>query len=169
MPVSVALALSNSNVLANQPATIVATVSNTTAAAVTLNSLTASCPSGAVSIRQPLFATPNQAPGVGNPVIAATTGTASYAFDFVVMAPNTAGPNPTNAPGGVVPSNQAGPTQNPNHTITVIGQTSDGSVFSSSLTVGVLSAVGPFPRPEGGALQFTQGANLMTLALLGAL
>lgn len=169
MPVSVALVLSNSNVISGQPAGAVATVSNTTAAAVTLESLTASSSSGAVSIRQPVIVTPNMAPGAGDPVIDATSGTLSVGFSFVVQAPNAAGPSPNNAPGGVAPSNPAAPVSNPNHVITVIGQTSDGSVFSSSLTVGVLSAVGPFPRAEGGALQFTQGANFMTLALMGAL
>ena len=169
MPVSLSLALANSNVIAGQPATIVCTVSNTTASDVTLNSLHASSDKPGCHIEQPVFLTPNRAPGDGNPTISASTGTKVVGFQVVPLAPNMPGASPNNAPGGAAPADFDSPVSNPIYYITVVGHTSDGSVFSGSLAFGALSAVAPFPRPEGGALQLIQGANLMSLTMLGAL
>lgn len=154
------------SVTAGRAINYVVTVSNTNAASVTLNSLAVYPMSGDARISQPLYLTPNVPVGVGNPTIA-SGASASYGFQVVFDSPAQAGPSPNN-PGGAAPASVA-LTPDPFFVIQAQGQASDGSVFSSSFFVPVLSTIAPFPIPEGGALYLTQGSNLMTLTLLGAL
>lgn len=149
---------------AERPMNFVVTVANGNASAVTLLSLSINPASGDARIAQPLYLTPNVPVGVGNPVIAASSS-ASYGFQVVFDSPAAAGPSPNN-PGGAAPSNTA-ETPDPFFVLQAIGNTSDGSVFSSTLLVPVLSAIPPFPIPEGGALYFTQGSNLLFPLTLG--
>lgn len=155
-----------SRIVAGQPINFVATVSNTGSSAITLTALqvTEQTDTGC-QISQPNFQTPNVAPGTGNPSIAASSS-ASYSFQIIFTAPYGAGPSPQNAPGGAAP----GPNPaNPNVTLLVVGQSSDGVFSSTPLMVPVLSAIAPFPRPEGGALQFSQGSNLINGIIMGVL
>lgn len=168
MAKTVSMAQVDPNAVANQPVKFTVTVANSDAAAVTLSSLYISEQSDTgANVGQPQYLVSNVPLNLGNPIITAA-GSVSYGFQVVFNSPNTPGQSPNNAPGGAVPSNNAYPA-NPYVTLQAIAQTSDGSVFSTTIMVPVLSAVAPFPIPEGGALQFRQGSNLMTLALMGAL
>lgn len=168
MAKTVSMAQVDPNAVANQAIKFTVTVANSDAAAVTLSSLYISemTDTGA-NVGQPQYLVPNVPLNVGNPVINAA-GSASYGFQVVFNSPNTPGQSPNNAPGGAVPSNNAYPA-NPYVILQAVGQTSDGSVFSASIMVPVLSAVAPFPVPEGGAFQFRQGANFINLIMLGAI
>lgn len=144
------------------------TVANGNASAVTLNSLAINGPpASGVVVQQPNYLTPNVPVGVGNPVIAAGSSL-TWGFQVVLTNPNFPGPSPNNQPGGAAGSGNAMPA-NSNFLLQAIGQTSDGSVFSSTNLVPVLSAVAPFPFPQGGAFQFNDGFDFMNLIMLGAL
>ncbi len=151
---------SGSSVIANQAANFVVTLANTDAAAVQVTSLALLelSKTGAV-VGQPTWRTPNVAPGVtGNPTLNGTNGSLSYGFQVVATVPNMPGTSPNNEPGGARPGQPATPAVN----LLVLQaqvQTSDGSVFFTTLTVPVLSAVAPFPVPQGGAMQFGQGTG----------
>lgn len=168
MALSVTLALGNSaQVVVQQPVNFIAAVTNTNATSVTLNSLTISeATESDATISQPVFYTPNVAPGVGNPILLPGS-TTYYPFQAVFTSPYVAGPSPQNQPGGAAPSADAVEVD-ANFVLLATGQTSDGSVFSSSLMVPALSAIVPFPLAQGGAFQFSQGANLINLLTLGA-
>lgn len=168
MAKSLSLALTSGIVVANQPINFTVTVTNGDAAAVTLQSLyvTEQTDAGA-QVGQPQYLVPNMPVNLGNPVIPAASS-ATYGFQVVFPAPSTPGTSPNNQPGGASPGNNAYPA-NPFMTLQAIGQTSDGSVFSNTITVPVLSAISPFPVPEGGAFQFRQGSNFVNFMMLGAL
>lgn len=152
-------------IIVNQPATFVATVANTDAAAVTLLSLVVSeSTESDATIGQPQIMTPNAPPGVGFPVLAGTTGSAAFPFQVVFTSPNTPGVSPNN-PGGAAPGQRA-QEADANFTIQATAQTSDGSVFSASLTVPALSAIAPTPQPTGGALQFGIGFDSNLVAVI---
>ena len=167
MPLSASLILGNNpQVLAGAATNFVVGVTNTNPASVVLNSLSVNeVTESDAQVSQPVFVTPNVAPGVGNPVLAPST-TTYFPFQVVFNSPMGAGPSPQNAPGGASPSNKA---MEPDafFTLQVVGQTSDGSVFSSSLMVPALSAIAPFPLAQGGAFQLSQGANLVNLLVTG--
>lgn len=152
-------------VVVGRPTCFILAVTNDGASALTLNSLTVSeqTKSGAI-IAQPTFATPNVAPGTGNPSIGAAT-TVYYPFNVTFTSPMV-GPSPQQ-PGGPAPSNRA-EEANSNFILQAVGQTSDGSVFSNSLMVPALSSIAPFPLAQGGAFQFAAGANLVNLLTTGA-
>lgn len=155
------------NICAARAATMMVTVSNTGASSLTLTALSVSesTESDAV-ISQPNFMTPNVPIGIGNPTLAAG-GSASYVFDVLFPSPNAAGPSP-NSPAGQAGMMNGQPADN-NFTLLAQCQTSDGSVASATLMVSVLSAIAPFPRPEGGAFQFTQGTNIINGIIAGVL
>lgn len=155
-----------SSVRAEKVANYVITITNGGSTAVTLQSLAVSCQGGDCVIAQPVYLTPNVPVGVGNPVFAASAS-ASYGFQVVFPSPYFPGPSPQN-PGGASPTSQAA-VADPFYNLQIVGLSSDGSVFSTVFMVSVLSAMYPFPIPEGGGLIFTQGSNLMTLIMLGAL
>ncbi len=166
LSVAIAVGAPGSSAVAERVGNYVATVTNTGASAVTLQSLSVNCNGGDARISQPQYLTPNVPVGVGNPVI---NGGSSLAVSFqaVFDSPYFAGPSPQN-PGGASASNAAA---NPDalFVLQAIGNTSDGSVFSGTILVPVLSTIAPFPVPEGGSLIFTQGSNLITLIMLGAI
>jgi hypothetical protein len=143
-----------------------ATVSNTGSSSLTLSLLSASESTGSAQIGQPNFLTPNVALGLGSPTINAA-GTFSTVFNVVFPAPNTPGPSPNAAAGAA--GVQMGQPVRASYFLTVTAQTSDGSVASTTLVVPVLSAIDPFPVPEGGALQFRQGSNLINGIIMGVL
>lgn len=154
--------------IANARTRFVVTITNTGAAALTLSSLQVSeaTESDAI-IEQPNYLAPNVALGVGNPTIAAGASL-SIVFGVLFTSPSLAGPSP-NQPG-------LGPTgmviSQPGDSSVILQaqcQTSDNVVASTSLSVPVLSAAAPFPRPEGGALQFGQGSNLINGIIMGVL
>jgi len=144
------------------------TVTNTNAAAVTLNSLFISeaTESDAV-ISQPQYLVPNVPVGVGNPVIAASSSM-TYGFQVAFTNPVLIGQTPQSQPGGAAPALLA-QQADPFFTLLAQGQTSDGSVFSSTLLVPVLSAGQEVPIAQGGAYQFAAGANIINGITLGAL
>lgn len=164
MAMTVTLAFGNrgsQNSVVGQPVDVVATVANSGAAAVTLQSLSVSVvnigtrgPAG-VTIDQPLILPPNQPIGTF-PVIAAGASV-NYPFLLVFQTPYSPGPSPQN-PGGAAPFPGAWPA-NPVYMVTATGQSSDGSVFSGTLAVDLLTAIAPFPQAQGGAFQFGQGFN----------
>lgn len=155
--------------IANARTRFLVTITNTGSAALSLSSLQVSEQTEAdATIEQPNYLTPNVALGTGNPTIAAG-GSLSLVFGVQFQAPSLAGVSP-NAPG---PLGMAGMMvgQPPSDSVVLQAQcqTSDGSVASTSLSVPVLSAAAPFPRPEGGALQFSQGSNLINGIIMGVL
>lgn len=140
-------------------------ITNTGSSAVTLTTLVSSSEVG-VTVGQPSYLIPNVPIGLGNPVINAGA-TSNYVFQCVFNSPAGSGPSPNN-PGGADPFPDA-QTPDPFFTVQIQAQSSDGSVSSASLLVPVLSAIAPFPFPQGGAFQFYQGANIINLIMLGAL
>lgn len=155
------------NAVANRAVTFQVTVNNTGSSSVSLTSLQIgeSTESDCI-ISQPNFQLTNMPLGLGNPTITAS-GSVSYTFKVVFPSPNGAGPSP-NAPGalGVTGMMNGQPADN-NFTLLAQCQTSDGAVAASSLMVSVLSAISPFPRPEGGALLFTQASNTINGIITG--
>jgi hypothetical protein len=167
MALTLALAQGNpagAPIVVNQPMQFTVTVTNTGAAAVSLTGLSiAESTESDATIGQPTWQTPNVSPGVtGNPVIAAGASV-TYSFPVVFTSPNMPGVSPNN-PGGAAPGPRA-MEADANFTLQAQAQSSDGSVASAYLTVPVLSAVAPFPVPQGGAAQFAQGANSNLIAV----
>jgi hypothetical protein len=164
MPKFVTLTMASASARANQPLQFQATVSNTDAASATLLSLYVyeQTTSGA-QIVQPQYLTPNVPAGVGNPILL-PAASASYGFGVVCPSPASPGPSPNN-PGGAAPAEAAFPA-NPQLTLAAQAAFSDGSVVLGFLTVPVLSAVAPFPLPQGGAAQFAQGGDSNLIAVI---
>ena len=160
------LAVAQGYTRATIPSRFTVTVTNTDASSRTLLSLLVYESSGDAVVQQPQILTPNVPQGVGNPIIAAS-GSATYSFQAVFPAPYSPGPSPAN-PGGRAPSSLAVPAD-AIYRLVAVANTSDGSVFSSSLQVPVLSTAAPIPTSQGGTLRFRQGGNMMSLALMGAL
>lgn len=155
--------------IANARTMFVITVQNTGSSALTLSSAQVSeATESECTISQPNILTTNVALGAGNPTIGAGSSV-SFSFPVVFQAPNTAGVSP-NAPGPLGVSGMAlGQPADPTFVLQAQVQTSDGAVASTSLVVSALSATAPFPRPEGGALQFSQGSNLINGIIMGVL
>lgn len=142
--------------IARQPCRFVATITNTAAVSVSLNSLGVSevTKSGAI-IEQPQFLTPNAGTGVMPSLSAGAS--LSVPFTIVPGSPSTPGPSPNNAPGGRAPGAQAMPARAVLNFM-LSGRLSDGSTGEIPFSVSAISSVAPFPVPEGGAAQFGQGA-----------
>jgi hypothetical protein len=142
-----------------EPNTVLVTVTNPGAVALSLSSLqvTEASATGA-SITQPLYLTPNAPVGLGNPVIVAG-GSASYAFEVAFSVPGYSGPSPQ-APGGA--GGVRGPPTNSVVTLRAQCLSSDGVVTSVTQPFPVLSTVAPFPVAQGGAMQLSSGFNLVT-------
>lgn len=165
MALTVAVAQSNPGYArANRAVWFSVVVTNTSASAVTLQNLvvTAGAPAQSLTIAQPILVTNNLPIGVGNPVLTGSTGSFTAPFSVVFDTPNTPGKAPQ-TPGGAAGASPA-VADNAVQTLNVTAQASDGSISTGSIQVPVLSAVSPFPVPEGGALIFKQGRN----AALGA-
>ncbi len=158
-------AVNQGSTVAGQTEPFLIALTNTSSSSVTLSNLVVYGPIG-VTVGQPSYLAPNMPVGLGNPTLTAG-GTSYFGFQAVFPTPAAAGPSPNN-PGGAAPA-PAAATPYANFTLQVQAQASDGSVASASLMVPVLSAIPPFPLPQGGALQFNQGANLITLTMFGAL
>lgn len=159
MSITVTLAKSlAAPVVVNQPMSFTVTVANNSASSVVLNALqvTESTESDAI-ISQPNILTPNMPVGLGNPVIPGSSSV-SYAFQVIFNSPGV-GPSPQ-SPGGAAPFSAAA-TPDANFTLTAMALVSDGSGGTFSLMVPVLSAIAPFPLAIGGALQLSQGFNLL--------
>lgn len=154
--------------IANARTRFLVTITNTGTAALTLSSLQVSEATEADAIiEQPNYLTPNVALGAGNPTIAAG-GSLSIVFGVQFASPSLPGASP-NQP-GLGPSGMAiGQPGDSSVILQAQCQTSDNVVASTSLSVPVLSAAAPFPRPEGGALQFGQGSNLINGIIMGVL
>ncbi len=151
---------------ADRPINYNITVTNTGSAAVTLQSLSVGAAGTGTVVGQPNYLTPNVPVGLGNPIIAASSS-ATYSFQAVFHSPYFPGPSPQN-PGGAAAFSGA-MTPDPYVTLQAQAQSSDGSIASTLYLVPVLSPMYPFPIPEGGGLILTQGSNLMTLTMFGAL
>jgi hypothetical protein len=104
--------------------------------------------------------------------------TLTYTFNVVIASPSWAGfvpQTPAFTTPGIYPSlSLSAPANNamtPDafFTLTAQAQASDGSVGTTSLQVLVLSALQPFPPPQGGALQFNAGGNLINGIVSGVL
>jgi hypothetical protein len=170
MATVIALSQVTSPALADSVVTFIVTVTNTGSSALTLSSLqVADQTKGANStLQQPNYLTTNMPVGLGNPVIGASSSL-SFPFSGVFSAPPTAGASP-NQPGPLGVSGMfLGQPGSASYALVAQCQTSDGAVASTSLVVPVLSATAPFPRPEGGALQFSQGSNLINGLIMGVL
>lgn len=156
--------------VANQPTSIQVNVQNTGAAMLTLVSLSTNETTGGAIVAQPNILVPGMALGFGNPTIAAGA-TVSYVFDVVFPQPNGPGPNPSasNDPAGGSAGVYVGQPADPFFYVNAQAQTSDNVTAQASLMVPVLSAIAPFPRPEGGAFGFTQGSNLINGITTGVL
>lgn len=157
--------------IADAPVVLIVNITNTSSAAVTLNSVQVSeSTESDCQIQQPYFLQTNMPVGLGNPVIV-PAGTVSYPFPVIFPSPLTAGPSPNQpaAPGFGPAGMQAAFPADSNFILLAQAAASDGSVGSISLAVSVLTATAPFPRPEGGALQFSQGTNLINGIIMGVL
>lgn len=154
---------------ASQPCAFTVTVSNTGSSALVLSLLSvAESSKVGATIGQPQFLTPQMPVGAGNPSIAAGSSL-TFPFQVAFPSPNTPGVSPNApAPG---PAGMMTGQPPPNNAVVLVAtaQTSDGSVASSSIVVPVLSATAPFPLPQGGALQFGQGGNLINGIITGVL
>ena len=153
--------------VANQATKFTVTVSNTGAAALTLDQLNIfpASPSSVSTIGQPQFLTPQVALGDGEPTINAA-GSVSYGFQVVFTAPSTPGPSP-DAPGPLgIAGMVLGQPANAQHRLIAQCRTSDGATAQSFLSVPVLSAVEMFPTPTGGAAVFSQGADANLIAAI---
>lgn len=160
--VSIAEGAPSAFAVGNQTMNYTVTVENTGASSVTLTSLSISeqTKTGA-RVGQPRYLTPNVAPGVGNPTIAASSSV-SYGFQVVSTAPTMPGPSPQ-APGGSAPANAAAYPFNA-YVLQAVSQVSDGTVSSGTFVAPVLTA--SFPQSSGGALVQSQGFNLINLLTL---
>jgi hypothetical protein len=165
MACTVVITKSSTNAVAGQPCNFVATITNNGASAVTIPSFGVNevSKTGA-RIAQPRILTTNGSVGVGDPTINAAASL-SVPFQVIPNAPQYPGPSPQNVGGGNQ-SASAGPAQNSQLILQATGMDSDDLVFSGQLMVPVLSAFEVFPRPEGGALDFRQGSNLINLLTL---
>jgi hypothetical protein len=148
------------NVVANQTMNFTAAVTNSGSTSVTLQSLqVAESTESDAQLSQPVFLTPNTPVGVGNPTLLPG---ATYYYGFLGVFSNPGiGPSPQ-APGGAAPSNK-GANADAFFTLQLTSQSSDGTVASASMLVPVLSSIAPFPLAQGGALQLSQGFNLINL------
>jgi hypothetical protein len=158
MTVSCTLAQVSPIVTTNAPTRFSVTVTNTNATAVTLISLNiAEATESEAMIGQPNFLTPGMAIGLGNPAIP-SGGSVTYVFQAVFNSPQPSGPSSSN-PGGAAPSV---PGPDPLFVLQANGNTSDGTVFTTSLLVPVLTSVAYNPPSLVGAAQWQQGSNLIT-------
>lgn len=160
----------NPSAIAGQKSNYVLTVTNTGAAAVSLQALSLNEVSKmGVSIGQPNFLASGQPAGSSSfPVLGAGLS-ASYPFQVVYPGPYGAGPSPQ-AAGGASPGSAANPAGSPFARIQAQSQSSDGSVnVSETMLVPVLSTIEPFPLAQGGAFQFGQGFNFINGLTLFAL
>lgn len=140
----------------------VASVTNDGSTSVTLRALSVYADSNTcVSLEQPNYLTPNVPVGVGDPTIAAGA-TSFFPFRAVFMTPNMPGPSPQ-SPGGTQGSATAYIPGDANFGITLQSLSSDSTVASATLSVPVLSAVAPFPTPQGGGLVLSSGFNAVNL------
>jgi hypothetical protein len=167
MALTLALSLVDPTAVAGRAATFMVTVSNTSASAVTLQSLqVAEQTESDATISQPNFLTPQAALELGNPTISGSSSV-SYTFKVVFQSPNYPGPQP-NAPQGAtgVLLGQPGDSV---FTLLATASASDGSVGSTVISVPVLSLIAPFPQAQGGALQYQQGLNIINGIIMGVL
>jgi hypothetical protein len=146
-----------------EPNTVLLTVANPGAAALTVTSLSVyeESKTGAV-VGTPNYLRPNAPLGTANPVVAAG-GSRSYSMECVFPVPAYSGPSPQ-APGGA--GGAGGPPRNPVVTLRAECLSSDGVTTTVSMPFPVLSTVAPFPVAQGGALQLTSGFNLINLVTL---
>jgi len=157
---------SSGSVIVNQNTQFTAAVTNTNASAVSLLSLSISeSTESDAQISQPVIFAPNTPVGTSNTVIP-SGATAYFNFSVIFNSPGV-GPSVSN-PGGAAPFNSA-ITADPFFILQAIGQTSDGSVFSSTLLVPVLSSIAPYQVSQGGAFQFSSGFNLINGLTMGVL
>lgn len=158
------LAILNGNsaqsVVAGQPVTFLAAVTNAGATSVTLQALqTSTDGTGSVSITQPDWLTSNVPVGVGNPILLPAT-TYYYPFRVVFLSPANAGPSPQAVGGGWTANGAAYPLDS-DFGLNVMSVSSDGTVAFASTAEGVLATNAPFPVPLGGALQLNSSMNLV--------
>ena len=148
---------------AGEPNTVILTVTNPGATALTVLWLAVSEASKTgARLDQPSYLRPNAPLGLGNPVIAPGASVA-YPFECAFFVPAYSGPSPQ-APGGA--AGIPGPTANPIVTIRAQCQSSDGGVSSVERPFPVLATVAPYPIAQGGALQLSSGFNLVNLVTL---
>jgi hypothetical protein len=160
MPLNLALSrgFAWSDASNGEPNTVLLTVANPGATALTVTSLqVAEASATGANVTQPLYLRPNMPVGLGNPVIVAG-GSASFAFEVSFNAPAYSGPSPQ-APGGV--GGVRGPPTNSVVTLRAQCHSSDGFVTSVTMPFPVLSTVAPFPVAQGGAMQLSSGFNLV--------
>ena len=146
---------------AQQMLSLVASVTNSGAASVTLQSLVASDDYGPSTMGQPDFLTPGNPVGLGAPTI--LPGATSY-FPFRIAwnMPSVYGPSPQ-SPGNAGAAAAAAVPSRSISNILLTSLSSDGSVATATLAVPVLSTLYPFPLAQGGAMQLSSGFNLINL------
>jgi hypothetical protein len=173
MSLTLVIAQVTPSVVAKQPAIFTVTVTNNSSSAVILNSvsLTESTESDA-QISLP------QLPGLPIGFIPTLSGNSSFVYSFtvVVASPQFAGfvpQTPASTPSSVMPSlSLSAPGNNamtPDAFFNLVAQAqaSDGSVGSATLQVVAMSALASFPPPQGGALQFNSGGDLINGLVAG--
>lgn len=166
MATTVSIAQVSSVLMANAKSAFTVTINNTGSSSVSLTALSVSPgnPGATTSIEQPQFLTPQVPIGLGNPTIAAGSSV-SFGFSVVFNAPRTSGP-PANIGGLGNAGMMVGQPALVTRDLIARAMTSDGESGSFILSVPVLSAAKPFPTPEGGMAQFTQGANANLIAVI---
>ena len=165
MPLNLALSRGSawSDSSNGEPNTIILTVSNPGAAALTVLSLGVSEVSATgARLDQPSYLAPNAPIGLGNPVIG-PGASRSFPFECVFQVPSYSGPSPQ-APGGS--AGVRGPPTNSVVTIRALCQSSDGVVTFVDMPFPVLATVAPFPVAQGGALQLNSGFNAVNFLTL---
>ncbi len=152
-------------VRANSPAFFTVTVTNGDGTSAELRSLNVyETGKDGAFVSQPNFLQLNAGPSSFPTLTAGASAT--YGFQVVFPSPANPGPSPKNQPGGARPQQPAFPIRVPVMQMRAEGLTSDGSVFSTDFTVAVLTALRPFPTPDGGAGQMNRAANSNLIATI---
>lgn len=142
------------------PTFFTATVTNGDAASAELRSLHISeVTKDGSFISQPNFLTPNATPGTFPTISAGASAT--YGFSVVFPSPASPGQAPP-----VAPPRQPGFPVRALVQMRAVGTTSDGTVFTTDFAVAVLSALRPFPNPQGAAGALNRGECSSLIAVI---
>jgi hypothetical protein len=144
---------------AQQMLSLVASVTNSGASSVTLQSLVASDDYGPSTVGQPDFLTPGNPVGLGAPTIL-PGATSFFPFRVAWNMPTAAGPSPQ-APGNAAAAAAAAVPSRSISNISLVSLSSDGTVATVTTSLPILSTLYPFPTAQGGAMQLSSGFNLI--------
>jgi hypothetical protein len=160
-------------IIARQPCAFTVTITNNSSSAVILNSVTLT-----ESTESDALISGPQWPGLPIGFIPTLSGSSSLTatFTVVVASPQFAGfvpQTPASTPSSIMPSlSLSAPGNNamaPDSFFTLNAQAvaSDGSVGAASFQFVAASAIASIPPPQGGALQFQSGGDLINGLVAG--